>query len=875
MVPVSEGLDVDNIGARDDALQSIQHMIAQEMPLEHTLAAICDMIESQQPDAMTSVMLFDSESNTLKFRAGGGSLPPGFRSAVAQIQVGPEEAICGTAAHWRHVVICEDIFNDPKCEGYVETCLAFGIHAGWSYPLLTKDNSLLGTFAVYQRKTGPPTDAQRVSIQRAASAAALAIERELDRFALRESEQRYSSLFTHNPDAVFSLDADGFLRSVNEAACNITGVSETDIIGLHYRDFVVPGDVSKVDLSFRGAVAGKPQRYEVDMLDASGVRRVLDVTNLPIMVDRKSVGVYGVAKDITLRREQETQLRILQRSVEATINGVVIVDATQPDWPMTYVNEPFLQMTGYSRDEVIGRNCNLLHGPDTDPDAIASMQERAAACREIRLTLLQYRKDGSTFWDDLFVSPVPDDNGEITHFVSIHHDVTAQKAHEDDLAHQANHEPLTGLPNRGLLERRLQAAFVEARRANSLLAVLYIDLDEFKPVNDTLGHGVGDSLLNTVARRLSAMLAPGDTLAGVGGDEFVMLLPNLEDWAQVVAVAERALNVLDRPHRIGAHEVHVTGSIGIAINEVSVDTPSVLIRHADMAMYLAKRQGRNTYHWYTDDITATMNERVTMRRQLHDALAADQFALHYQPLIEATTGRVDGFEALIRWHHPERGLVSPVSFIPLAEQTGQITPIGEWVMQRACEDMVAFNGAHGTSYTIAVNISPVQFHGRNFLGSLLDVLENTGLSPHLLKIELTEGVLMENTDAAIDILRTLRSMGVDVFIDDFGTGFSSLSYLKNLPINKVKIDRTFTREITTNAHDAAIAQGIITMAHHLGLEVVAEGIETVAQHEFLLARGCDLFQGYLFARPMPLEELPGFLENQTLVKTRKSSLPRG
>ncbi|MES1930130.1 two-component response regulator [Salinisphaera dokdonensis CL-ES53] len=874
MIPISEGIGVDNIDARDDALQSIQYMIAQEAPLEHTLAAICEMIEADLPEAMTSIMLFDWETHTLKFRAGGSSLPAIFREAAAQVPVGPEQAICGTAAHRRDVVICEDISRDPNCEGYRAICSELGIHAGWSYPLLTKDGSLLGTFAIYQRKTGAPTEAQRAPIERAAGLVALAIERHRDRRALRESEQRYSSLFTHNPDAVFSLDKDGFLRSVNQAACDVTGVPEVELIGLHYHDFVVPDDRALTDRSFQDAIAGVPQRYQIQIVDAHGALRALDITNLPSMVDGAVAGVYGIAKDITRRREQETQLRILQRSVETTVNGVVIADATRPDRAMTYVNEPFLRMTGYTRDEVMGLNCDFLHGPETDPKAIAFISERAAACREGRVTLLQYRKDGSTFWDDLFVSPVPDENGEITHFVSIHHDVTVQKAHEEDLAHQASHEPLTGLPNRGLLEKRLQTAFAEARRHDRLLAVLYIDLDEFKPVNDTLGHGVGDTLLNTVARRLSGMLAPGDTLAGVGGDEFVMLLPNLEDSAQVLAMAERALNVLDRPHRIGVHEVHVTGSIGIAVNEPSVDTASVLIRHADMAMYLAKRKSRNTYHWYTDDITETMNERVAMRRELHDALAAEQFTLHYQPIVDAHSGEVDGFEALIRWHHPERGLVPPVTFIPLAEQTGQITPIGEWVMRRACHDIVALNRAHGTSHSIAVNISPVQFHGRNFLGSLLEVLEETNLSPHLLKIELTEGVLMENTDAAIDILRTLRHMGVDVFIDDFGTGFSSLSYLKNLPINKVKIDRTFTREITTNAHDAAIAQGIITMAHHLGLEVVAEGIETIEQHEFLRARGCDLFQGYLFARPMPLSQVSGFLDGQAIAASRSAGRPQ-
>ena len=334
-----------------------------------------------------------------------------------------------------------------------------------------------------------------------------------------------------------------------------------------------------------------------------------------------------------------------------------------------------------------------------------------------------------------------------------------------------------------------------------------------------------------------------------------------------IVAANRVLAALRQEFVLGHMIHHTSASVGVLVFDGSEKGPEVLMKNADMAMYLAKRQGRNTYHWYTQEITATMNERVSMRRELHDALTQTEFTLHYQALIEAASGAVEGFEALIRWAHPTRGMVSPVTFIPLAEQTGQIIPIGEWVMHRACRDIVALNRHHGTAYSVAVNISPVQFHGRNFLGSLLETLEKTGLATSLLKIELTEGVLMENTDAAIDILRTLRRMGVDVFIDDFGTGFSSLSYLKHLPINKVKIDRTFTRDITRNAGDAAIAQGIITMAHHLGLEVVAEGIETGAQHLFLLERGCDLFQGYLFARPMPFDSLTRYLQEQTPATT--------
>lgn len=855
---------MDSVEARDafqaSALRAIQALIAQDAPLERTLAAICDMIEAQLPDAMSSIMLLDRESETLNFGAGG-RLPAGFRDALQQVPIGPDAAICGVAAYRREPVLIADILEDPNCADYWDLARDENLRAGWSQPLLTQDGRLLGTFAVYYQTPGAPSHEQRRPIEQTAVLVALAIERDQDRRKLRENEQRYRSLFTYHPDAVFSLDQNGVLLSANRVACDVTGVPEAELIGRHYSEFVLPEDLAETDRSFATAMKGELQHFEARITDAGGGTRVLDVTNLPSVVDGRISGVYGIAKDITQRKQQETQLRILQRSVDASINGVLIVDAQAADMPLVYANAAFLQMSGYEREEVLGQNCRFMSGSETDPDMLALLRTAIAQQREVRVTLVNYRKDGTPFWNELFISPVPDDAGIITHFVGIQQDVSIQKAHEQNLVHQATHEPLTGLPNRGVLEERLQAAYENARKKKSLLALLYIDLDDFKPVNDTLGHFVGDQLLKAVARRLSGILAPGDMLIGVGGDEFVILLPALEENAQALVVAEGVLRVLDRPHRIDGHEIHVTCSIGIAVNDNAVEYASELIQHADMAMYLAKRDGRNTYHWYTADITTTMNERVALRRALNQAIVGEEFELHYQPLV-AANGAVVSFEALIRWHHPERGLVSPATFIPLAEQTGQIIAIGDWVMQRACRDLIALNAAHDSDYAVAVNISPLQFHARNFLGSVISTLTETGIAPRLFKIELTEGVLLENTDAAIDILHTLRRMGIEVFLDDFGTGFSSLSYLKYLPLSKVKIDRSFICEITSSPHDAAIAQGVITMSHHLGLQVVAEGIETTEQHHFLAALRCDQFQGYFFARPMPIGDVPAYLDGR-------------
>ncbi|GAB3686207.1 EAL domain-containing protein [Salinisphaera aquimarina] len=844
--------------ARHEAWYAIPEMIAQGVPLEQTLNAICDMIGLEVPDSINSIMLFDEDLNLLRLVAGKG-LPERFRGAARQVPIGPDAAICGAAAFHGRLIMSPDLWADPNCQPYWDVARECDLRAGWSQPVLGRGGKLLGTFAIYYRVTGTPDPAQRKPIERAASLVALAIERDRDRRILEESEQRYRSLFAHNPHGVFSLGTDGLLKSVNHAAVGITGLSEARLVGMHYADFLPASERDRVKAAFEAVLAGEAQHYEIEIVNAVGERPTLEVTNLPMLVDGEVVGVYGIAQDVSERKDQETRLKILQRGVETSINGVVIADARQDDLPLIYANKPFLRMTGYSLDEVIGRNCRFLAGKDTDRKAVVELRRRIEQSRDARMTLLNYRKDGTPFWNDLFVSPVRDDRGQITHFIGVLHDVSVQKANEASLAHQASHEPLTGLPNRGLFEQRLNRACEQADKRKTLLAVLYIDLDDFKPINDTMGHAAGDQVIKSVARRLSTIVSPGDTLASVGGDEFLLLLPNFEDEGQVLATAERALRLLDKPHRVESKDVHVTGSIGIAVNNHAVDQPIELIQHADMAMYLAKRQGRNTFHWYSHDMTAAMNERVTLRRGLHDAIAASQFELHYQPLLDADDDSVRGFEALIRWQHPTEGLVSPATFIPLAEQTGQIVAIGEWVLARACSDLVALNRKMGTHYWMSVNVSPLQFHGRDFVDSLVRILRDTGLPARQLCVELTEGVLMENANATIDILQTLRGMGIEVFIDDFGTGFSSLSYLKYLPIDKIKIDRTFTRDITTNFHDSAIAQGIISMAHHLGLNVVAEGIETEEQRIFLAARGCDLFQGYLFARPMPLPDLSRYL----------------
>ncbi len=550
---------------------------------------------------------------------------------------------------------------------------------------------------------------------------------------------------------------------------------------------------------------------------------------------------------------------LLQRCLEASHNGVLIVDAQAPGQPVIYVNPAFEQITGYSAEEALGRNCRFLQGSETRQSGIEEIRRALAAQREVHVVLRNFRKDGSAFWNDLYIAPVPDEHGLVTHFIGVQNDISERKRFESELAYNASHDVLTGLPNRSLLEDRLLQGCQIARRYTRELAVMLIDLDGFKPINDTLGHAIGDRILVEVAQRMAAQIRPGDTLARLGGDEFVVVLPDLAHGEDALLVAERLIHSIARPYQFNELELHVTASIGITVSNGEIEQPVKLIQEADLAMYQAKQHGRNNYQWYTEHLNQEVSERMTLRNELQKAIEGLNFELHYQPQIDARTGALLGCEALLRWPHTERGSISPLRFIPVAEDTGQIVPISQWVLVTACSHQRRLLDQGLAAGVVSVNISAVHFLRQDFVGTVQRSLEYSGLPAHLLELEITENSLLEETEETLSTLQELRALGVRLTLDDFGTGYSSLSYLKDLPIDKVKIDRSFVHELISDQRDAAITQGIISMAHHLDLKVVAEGVETTEQADFLRRNLCDAFQGYLYARPMPYSQLEAYL----------------
>nr|WP_295714036.1 EAL domain-containing protein [uncultured Halomonas sp.] len=514
-------------------------------------------------------------------------------------------------------------------------------------------------------------------------------------------------------------------------------------------------------------------------------------------------------------------------------------------------NDACSKITGRTNDKIIGRHFSTLLQPQ-DIERMQALYASTLSGHPTQVELQITRSDGHGRFLDLTTMPIIVD-GETHGVFGIVKDITKQYEQEAQLAYQASHDLLTGLPNQTTLDERLKEAFDQAQQSGSLLVVMHLDLDGFKAVNDGLGYHIGNQLLVAVTDRLQPLTGPDDTLARLTGDEFALLFNHLQDHQAGGDMAEQMIDALSAPFQLEGRAVHISASIGVACNAESCEYAYELMQRADLAMTDAKQKGRNTWQWYQGEEQRVTEASVTLRHGLHTALQDDQFKLYYQPIVEAVSGRIRGLEALIRWQHPEGGMISPGEFIPLAEQTGQIIPMGRWIMRQVCQDAATMLAAGGRRVPVAVNISSLQFRREGFLDDLHQALSASGLPPEFLELEVTESVLLDGSEQATELINQLNAMGIKVALDDFGTGFSSLSYLRDLPIHKIKLDRAFIKDITTDKRNAAIVQGIITMSHQLGLLVVAEGIEELKQQQDLVRRHCNLLQGFHFARPMPLE----------------------
>ncbi len=572
---------------------------------------------------------------------------------------------------------------------------------------------------------------------------------------------------------------------------------------------------------------------------------------LYLLVDRTLIAISSAEEDLKLR----------DRAIESSVSAICITDNLAPDNPIVYVNSAFERITGYSSQEVLGRNARLLQGTDLAQPELITIRAALHDQRPCHVVLRNYRKDGGMYWNELNISPVRNDAGTVTHYIGVHSDITDAKTHQDELARQANHDSLTGLPNRNLLWDRIDRACARTQRYGGFVAVAFLDLDNFKVVNDSLGHSLGDHLLRAVAARLESSLRAMDTVARLGGDEFVLVLSDHKSELSVSGELQRIVESFSQPFVVDGRDVFITASVGVALYPQDAKDPETLMKSAELAMYRVKESGRNAYQLYTAEMQTRVTERLGLEGMLRRALERGEFSLRYQPQVDLRSNRIFGCEALLRWNQPDLGMIGPGKFIPLAEETGLIVPIGEWIVRTACRQSKTWQNAGLPAVTMAVNISARQFRENTLLQAVAKILDETGLDASQLELEVTESVIMHDTQHVIATLQAFADMGVSLSVDDFGTGYSSLSYLKRFPVDRLKIDQSFVRDVTTDADDAAIAQAVITLGHTMNLRVIAEGVETPEQLAFLRRHQCDEMQGYLFGKPMPADEFAKLLES--------------
>ena len=550
------------------------------------------------------------------------------------------------------------------------------------------------------------------------------------------------------------------------------------------------------------------------------------------------------------------------RTLIGNLDGMVFRCRNDAHWTMEFVSDGCLALTGYSPDDLVG-NCTLGYNDVILPEDRARVRESTGvpglAPGRYTIEYRIRRADGAVRVVGERGTPVLDESGAVVAYEGFIEDITERSGYRLRIEQQANYDALTGLANRRLLNDRLSQAILRAERDRGRVAVAFVDLDQFKIINDTFGHELGDDMLRTMAERLGDCVRQSDTVARQGGDEFVLLLDGYQDAEELLGVIQRVHAAIGRPWQASRREFHVTCSVGVAVYPNDGRSAEVLLRNADVAMYKAKSNGRNNFQFFTTELNRMMVERVDIEHRLRNALSRKQLLLHYQPRVDVRSGRVVGAEALLRWRMPRQGLIPPSRFISVAEETGLIVPIGKWVLQVACQQAMAWQVVGLPPLVVSVNVSPRQFRQDNIVQTIADALRDSGLPPRCLQIELTEGLAMHDAENHVRMLDEIKALGVQIAIDDFGTGYSSLSYLKRFPVDQLKVDRSFVKDLATDADDAAIVQAIIALGHQLGLRIVAEGVENAAQYRFLRHNGCDEMQGYLFGRPMAADEFAGLL----------------
>ncbi|NVK19425.1 MAG: EAL domain-containing protein [Methylocystaceae bacterium] len=690
-----------------------------------------------------------------------------------------------------------------------------------------------------------------------ASLAGIAIEHHKQVQAINHQAQFLQTVIDAVPTPIYYEDREGVYIGCNDAMADFFERSTEEIVGHQINEFYPEGrdkfdEVNKTLLEKGGStvVEGAMKRSDGDHHVMIHKARFQEPDGTP--------GIVGAVIDVTESKLTEKQLRLAQTVFDTTSEAIVV---TNLENRIQAVNPSFSHVTGYSEQEVLGKDPSFLSSGRHDEIFYQRMWQQLGATGRWQGEIWNRRKNGDIYAEWLSISAVLDANKNVSQYVAVFSDITKRKRAEELIRHQANYDALTNLPNRTLFLDRLSRSMMRAKRQETQVALMFLDLDRFKWVNDTLGHNIGDVLLQEAAARILHYVRETDTVARLGGDEFTIVLPDLKHTQDVEKVARKILEVLSKPFQISGQEIFVSGSVGITIYPDDGKELELLLRNADTAMYRAKEAGRNDFRFFTAEMNTEAHQQMILERDMRQGIERDEFIVHYQPVVDLRTDKVVSCEALVRWQHPRRGLIGPGFFISIAEETGLINKIGEIVLRQVCNQIKIWqDDAVMQDVRVAVNLSPRQLQSENLLNEFLQILEEAGVSPNSLTLEVTESLVMQDPEGAAKLLDDIRAMGFKVALDDFGTGYSSLNYLKRFSFDVLKIDRTFITDIESDEGDAALVEAIIVMAHKLGIHVVAEGVETNPQHDFVSGQKCDFIQGFFYSQPLTPEAFMEFCE---------------
>jgi diguanylate cyclase (GGDEF)-like protein/PAS domain S-box-containing protein len=675
--------------------------------------------------------------------------------------------------------------------------------------------------------------------------------------ALAENRETFQMLVDSSPTAINILHGDRLLF-VNPAMERLSGYSREELLRMKVTDLIHPDSRQRIvnHASARQRGEQAPAHYEFELLTRDGKRRWIDVSAARVVYEGK-VCSLGSLLDITERKRAEEELKLAAQVFEHAGEGVLVTDENNR---IIAANPAFTRITGYTLAEVQGKDPRMFASGRHDKEFYRAMWQSLAGEGFWQGEIWDRNKNGEIHAKHLTISVIRGGNGRVQRYVALFTDITQKKQSEELIWTQANFDALTGLPNRQMFHDRLEQESKKSHRTGKPMALLLVDLDRFKEVNDTLGHHKGDMLLVDAAQRIVSCVRESDTVARLGGDEFVVILSELDDVDSVDRIAQELVDAMAKSFKLGPDEVYVSASIGISLYPADATRLDDLLKNADQAMYSAKNGGRNRFCYFTPDMQAAAQKRLRLASDLRAALVQGQFRVHYQPIVDLAGGRICKAEALLRWSHPERGMVGPAEFVSLAEDTGLIVPIGEWVFRQAAAQVKKWRDAYDGAFEISINKSPVQVrHNVGSQAAWPEHLQALGLPGSAVTVEITEGLLMNAESPVNEKLQAFHDAGIRIAIDDFGTGYSSLAYLRDFDVDYLKIDRSFIRDLEANRNHQTLCEAIIVMAHKLGMRVVAEGVESAVQRDLLLGFGCDFAQGYLFGRPVPPEEFERLL----------------